>query len=52
LALCCTEKHIYQLVQNGQLKDIRIGKRGIRVDRQSVENFIQEHLIDPIEYYA
>jgi excisionase family DNA binding protein len=52
LALCCTEKHIYQLIKDGKIEAIRLGKRGLRVSRNSVDEFIRKNRVDPMDYYT
>jgi len=52
LALCCTEKHIYNLIRDGKIEAIRLGKRGLRVSRSSVFEFIRQNRVDPMDYYG
>ena len=48
--LCCSEKHVYELIKEGKLEAIRLGKCAIRVSRDSVHDFIEQNKIDPTEY--
>ena len=50
LALCCTEKHVYQLIRDGKIEAIRLGKRGLRVSRSSVDEFIRRNRVEPMDY--
>ena len=50
--LCCTEKHVYDLINDGKLEAIRLGKRAVRVSKTSVVAFIDKNKIDPDEYLA
>ncbi|MEW6505509.1 MAG: helix-turn-helix domain-containing protein [Chloroflexota bacterium] len=49
--LACTPKHVFELVRSGKIRAIRIGKRRIRVFRESVDRFITDHEIKPDDYY-
>jgi excisionase family DNA binding protein len=42
--LCCTERHIYDLIKSGKLKAIRLGPRGLRVLKCSVDKYIKKNI--------
>jgi excisionase family DNA binding protein len=42
--LCCTERHIYDLIKSGKLKAIRLGPRGLRVQKCSVDKYIKKNI--------
>jgi excisionase family DNA binding protein len=44
--LCCTERHIYDMIKTGKLKAIKLGPRGLRVLKYSVEEYINESVFD------
>ena len=48
--LCCSEKHVYELIKDDKLEAIRLGKCAIRVSKDSVLDFIEQNKIDPTEY--
>lgn len=49
--LQCSTRHIYQLVQDGKLAAHRLGeKRGLRVTRQSVVDYVASNQVDPEDY--
>ena len=48
--LCCSEKHVYELIKDGKLDAIRLGKCSIRVSKDSLLDFIEQNKIDPKEY--
>ena len=50
--LACTPRHIYNMVQTGDLAAIRIGPRGLRIKKASVVDFIKNNEINPDDYYA
>ena len=50
-ALCCTVNHVYTLIKNGDLKAIRLGKKGIRVYESSVIEFADKSEIKIEDYY-
>ena len=52
LALCCTEKHVYNLIRDGKIQAIRLGKRGLRVSKISVDEFVKKNMVDPVDYYG
>ncbi|HOR28381.1 MAG TPA: helix-turn-helix domain-containing protein [Candidatus Sumerlaeota bacterium] len=41
-----SRKRVYQLVQEGHLRKIRIGARQMRIDRQSLEAYIARKAAD------
>ena len=47
--LSCTRQHVYDLVAQGQLEAIKMGKRAIRVSRISLDGFIAKMKVQPSE---
>ena len=43
--LCCTKTHVYNMVQDGRLKAVRLGPRGLRVVKGSVAQYIEENKV-------
>jgi excisionase family DNA binding protein len=43
--LCCTERHIYDLIKAGKLKAIRLGPRGLRVLKDSIDVYIKKNML-------
>jgi len=50
--LGCTNAYVYDLVKGGQLTAIRIGTRAIRISEKSVNEFIEENIIDPDAFFT
>ena len=50
--LCCTPRHIYQLIRDGKIVAIRVGSTNYRVVKESVDKFIKDARVDPEDYYA
>lgn len=44
ITLCCTERHIYDMIKGGKIKAIRLGPRGLRVVKDSVEEYIKKNM--------
>ncbi len=42
--LCCTERHIYDLIKSGKLKAIRLGPRGLRVLKSTIDAYIKKNM--------
>jgi len=42
--LCCTERHIYEMIKDGRLEAVRIGLRGTRVLKASLDNYIETNM--------
>ncbi len=38
--LDCASRTVWRLIQAGELVSVRIGRRGVRVDRESLDAFI------------
>ena len=49
--LCCTPKHIGTMVQDGRLEALKLGPRGIRVFKTSIEKYIENNKVNPEDYY-
>lgn len=50
--LGCTDKYVYILIQEGNLKAIKLGERALRVSEQSLQNFIATRSVKPEDYFA
>jgi excisionase family DNA binding protein len=44
ITLCCTERHIYDMIKDGKIKAIRLGPRGLRVVSDSVKAYIKKNV--------
>ena len=49
--LDCTERHIYDLIADGELLAIRIGSRAKRISEKSLEDFIKRRKINPEDLF-
>lgn len=47
--LNCSLPMIYKLLYNGELKGIRLGIRGIRITEISLNAFLEENVILPLD---
>lgn len=45
MILCCTPKHVYQLIKEGRLEVIRLSVRGMRVTSDSLQRFIDTNRV-------
>jgi excisionase family DNA binding protein len=45
-ALDLEPKQVYELIREGELKAVRLGKRNLRVCQDSVEEFIEKRRIE------
>jgi excisionase family DNA binding protein len=50
--LNCSDRLVYQMVQEGRLEAYRIGKTGIRIPEESVQKYLAENKVDPEAQYA
>lgn len=51
--LRCSPRHVYQLIQGGLLSAYRLGKRrGLRVTRKSVVEYVARNRVDPEDYFT
>ena len=48
--LKCHRSMVYKLIQEGHLRAIRLGKRGVRVVKASLIRYQATRKIDPAEY--
>lgn len=48
----CSEKHVFELLRSGKIRGLRIGTRAIRIEIKSVDEFIDNNRLDPLEIYA
>jgi excisionase family DNA binding protein len=44
--LNCSKRHIYRLIESGQLGSIRLGPRGLRVPEDSLGEFLEKQQKD------
>ena len=49
--LKCSVRMVYNLIREGDLEAVRLGKRGIRVSQASLAGYLSRQKIDPGEYY-
>jgi excisionase family DNA binding protein len=49
--LDCSRPMVYKLIYSGELKCVRIGKRGLRVSVDSLEEFIKKNTVSPDDFY-
>ena len=49
--LNCSKKHIYKLIQDGEIKAIRLGARALRITESSLREFIEKNEINPQDYF-
>ncbi|MEN6463864.1 MAG: helix-turn-helix domain-containing protein [Syntrophaceae bacterium] len=49
--LSCKERHIYDLLQEGKLKGIKIGSRAVRISERSLFAFIESNTISPDDIF-
>jgi excisionase family DNA binding protein len=49
-ALGCMDKFVYDLIQEGNLKAIKIGVRALRISEQSLRAFIAARVVNPADY--
>jgi excisionase family DNA binding protein len=47
--LDCTRQHVYDLVAQGQLEAMRVGRRAMRISEVSLEGFMEKMKIKPLE---
>jgi len=47
-----SEKGVYNMIRDGKLEAIRIGTRGLRISRISIESFIHKNRVDPVQLFA
>ncbi len=50
--LNCTDTHVYNMIRDGRVKAIRIGTTGLRVVKESLEQFINDNRVNPEDYYV
>jgi excisionase family DNA binding protein len=50
--LNCSDRLVYQMVQDGKLEAYRIGKSGIRIPEESVLKYLAKHKVDPEAQFA
>jgi excisionase family DNA binding protein len=47
----CSDRLVYQMVQDGKLEAYRIGKSGIRIPEEAVLKYLKENKVDPEAQY-
>lgn len=50
--LGCTDKYVYILIQEGNLKAMKLGERALRISEQSLQSFISSRIVNPEDYSA
>jgi len=43
-------RHVYELIKDGQLIAIRVGRRALRISEASLNRFIEAGKVDPREF--
>ncbi|MHC1744880.1 MAG: helix-turn-helix domain-containing protein [Syntrophobacteraceae bacterium] len=49
--LNCSDRLVYQMVQEGRLEAYRIGKTGIRIPKEAVLKYLKDNKVDPEAQY-
>jgi excisionase family DNA binding protein len=49
--LNCSDRLVYQMVQDGKLEAYRIGKSGIRIPEEAVMKYLKDNKVDPEAQY-
>ena len=49
--LDCTERHLYDLIVDGELIAIKIGGRAKRISEKSLNEFIERRKINPEDFF-
>ena len=49
--LNCSDRLVYQMVQDGKLEAYRIGKSGIRIPEEAVVKYLKDNKVDPEAQY-
>jgi excisionase family DNA binding protein len=47
--LNCDRRVVYQMIKDGELKAIKIGKRGLRVLESALATYLSSNAVDPEE---
>jgi len=50
--LCCEVDHIYKMVKDARIEAVKLGPRGIRVIKSSVEKYIENNKVNPEDYFT
>jgi excisionase family DNA binding protein len=50
--LGCTDKYVYALIQQGDLRAMKLGERALRVSEQSLHDFVNLRIVNPEDYFA
>lgn len=49
--LCCSNRKIYTLIQENELTAVRLGKRGLRVEKSSLNRYLEKNKIKSDDYF-
>jgi excisionase family DNA binding protein len=47
--LRCSVPTVHKLVDDGELKAVKIGERGLRITEESLEKFLDRNVVIPVE---
>jgi len=47
--LACSSRHVYHMIREGQLEAVRLGPRALRITRESLDKFLEDHRVNPKE---
>lgn len=50
--LNCSKRHVYNLINSGQLKAVKIGTRALRIPESSLNEFLSDRKIDPYDAFV
>lgn len=48
----CSKRHVYNLINSGQLKAIKIGSRALRIPESSLNAFISNREVNPKDAFV
>lgn len=50
--LGCTPQHIYNMIKEGRIRAVRLGKRmGLRVPGEALDEFLSSRAVNPDDYH-
>jgi len=49
--LACTDRHVRDLINTGELVAYKIGRRSRRITRESVAIFLEKNKVDPQTFF-
>lgn len=47
--LACSREQVYLMIRRGLLEAVRLGPRGLRITRDSLDKYLTAHRVDPQE---